>query len=70
MAPGDLVGAVVEVIVADAWRRLSMVSISAFFCTKIARAASFDLVFALLVLAIISGSVRLCGTDECFFVAA
>ena len=47
-----------------------MVSISAFFCTKIARAASFDLVFALLVLAIISGAVRLCGTDECFFVAA
>ena len=67
MAPGDLVGAIVEVIVAEAWSRLSIASISAFFCTKAASASSFDLVFVLLVLAIILGSVFLVGADECFF---
>ena len=41
----------------SAWSRVSIVSISAFFCTKAASASSFDLVFVLLVLAIILGSV-------------
>ena len=53
MAPGDLVGRHAEVIVAEAWSRLSIASISAFFCTKAASASSFDLVFVLRVLAII-----------------
>ena len=55
MVPGDLVGAVVEVIVAEACRRASIASISAFFCTKAASASSFDLVLVLRVLAIIFG---------------
>jgi len=39
----------------------------AFRCTKAARASSFDLVFVLLVLAIILSSVSGCRSDECFF---
>jgi hypothetical protein len=59
--PGDLVGAVVEVLVAECLEPgVSIVSISAFLCTNAASASSFDRVSVLLVLVIISGSVACC----------
>ena len=62
MVPGDLVGAVAEVSSLSAWSRVSIASISAFFCTKAASASSFDLVFVLRVLAIIFG-LQLCLSE-------
>jgi hypothetical protein len=56
MAPGDLVGATPKCSSLSAWSRVSIASISAFLCTKAASASSFDLIFVLLVPAVISGS--------------
>jgi hypothetical protein len=53
VAPGDLVWAVAEVIVAKLLERVSMVSISAFLETKAASACSLDLAIWLFNLGLI-----------------
>ena len=56
VGPGDLVGALAEVLVAEGLSRVSIVSISAFFETKTASASSFDLRIRFQILVIIFGS--------------
>jgi hypothetical protein len=60
VVPGDLAGAVAEVVVAELLEPASIASISAFLEKKAASASWLDLVFSLRILAIISGSVRPC----------